>query len=126
MKKILLALMLTTSLAIKAQISISTEKTIVCKWDEAIREYSNCNETEYPTLFEFNKEETVIIHTTTDGKSTYYVDSKNFDKEDQIFVYDITSDVGNKYIMFVNFPRQEVRVLNKDLFLIVYPIKSMF
>jgi hypothetical protein len=129
MKKIKLILFALVLLTLKAQsqISISCDYKEVCFWNNYTEKYSNCKGSSESCLFEVNKTETMIIHTTDDIKSTYYVKSNSYEQEYETHTYNVVSDIGNKYIFLFDAKNGLIKIISGNFdYLIIYSIKSAF
>ena len=119
----------------QAQISWSTSDNGTCYWDNNLKEWNNCsNKKEYNSLFTFNKDVTMITHTTSELKSVYYIKSienNQEDSEDLLFKYEVVSDVGNEYLMYFDLSNEQIRILSikgeiEDWYMHVLSVKSVF
>ena len=130
MKKILIMITLLMGVLVsQAQVTITTEATKICEWDDDAETFSvNCEYyRDWSTKFWFNEAETVLIHTTPDMQSTYYVDDSKYNEEHNVFIYYITSDVGNKYTYFVDLDHNQLRTMKADgTKLVTHLIKGVF
>jgi hypothetical protein len=98
MKKIIftLTIVLCGIQSIYAQIHISTNLRRDAIFNEITKEYDLLSEdTEEITFFEFNKEFTIVKHTTPTITSSYIIKSFKEDKENERWEFEIMSDVGN-------------------------------
>ena len=113
----------------QAQITLTTEGSGVCYWNEETEHFDKeCrfNE-ETVTKFWFNYGETVLVHTTSEMKSTYYVDSTDHKEDKDLYIYYVTSDVGNKYVYYFDIANYEIRTMTMTgEYLIVNFIKGIF
>ena len=127
MKKIQLTLLALFSLYlnVNSQISISCYFRDICYWNAYNQKFENCNGYVQRSLFEVNKTETMIVHTTDKLTSTYYVKYASYEEEYKIWSYDVISDVGNKYTFMFDFKNNLVKVLDNGR-LSMYYIKSAF
>jgi hypothetical protein len=86
--------------------NISTEGAQWCTWDNDLELWKDCfvNDNK-SSLITINETQTVIIQTTEDNRSTYYVVAKEIiiNKENQkVWHYTINSDLGQLYEMYIN------------------------
>tara|TARA_B100001113_G_scaffold333461_1_gene311332 strand:+ start:539 stop:940 length:402 start_codon:yes stop_codon:yes gene_type:complete len=115
-----------------AQISWSTSDSGTCYWDNNQKEWTNCsNKKEFNSLFTFNKDVTMITHTTSELKSVYYIKSIENNEEDLLFKYEVISDVGNEYLMYFDLSNEQIRILSfkgeiEDWYMHVLSVKSVF
>lgn len=111
---------------------ITTSSKQLCYWDADTKKFDiNCDDNpEYVSLFEFNADGTVITHTTSNIKSSYFVTSKKYDADYAADEYEVTSDVGNKYTFIVNLNAKNFVILSDghsstaNDYIIKYAIKS--
>lgn len=114
---------------LKAQTSYSCTYRQFCYLNEASQKYGNCEGYEESSLFKFNKDETLFIHTTETIKSTYYIESKQYDEKNDSYTCTVTSDVGNKYIYVFDRKNKEVRTTFKrdgKTTLLIFTVKAIF
>ena len=115
--------------SVMSQISFATNITNVYDWDSNKQEWILLStDNTKSTLFEFNKDLTMLKHTTSTLSSTYYIKSVKEDKVKNHFEYGVVSDVGNKYTLIVDFKNYNIRFIGKrsdgSLFLIRHTIKQ--
>jgi hypothetical protein len=82
------------------------------------------------TLFDFNKEQTILTHTTATITTTYYIKSFKVDLEKNILKYGVVSDVGDKYLCILDAKNENIRFVregkDKTQRLIRYTIKKIW
>lgn len=127
-KTLLVLIILLIHFSGKAQISFSCYFREYCTWNEYTEEFGDCEGFEESSLFVMNENETMITHTTENGKSTYYVNDKRYDSKNEVWFYYVTSDVGNKYLYVFDPDNNEIRVvvLSDLKTLIVFYTKAIF
>lgn len=113
MKKLFLLLVLGFfTLNLFSQTSITVETKKFCIYQIEQQEFTDCNITEEPSIFVFNKQETLFTHTTPTIKSTYYVrETDHDDSNNGIFMYNVVSDVGNEYIFIFDLKERVIVAL---------------
>lgn len=126
MKNILLITILILSFNVQSQISFSCTHRETCYWNESTKNFEECFKEAESSLFEFNKAETMFIHTTPNIESTYYIKSKEYDKMINVWTYTVVSDVGNTYLYFIDPDHNQIRALTSKNMLVVFYVKSMF
>ena len=112
---------------------MDTSDNGTCYWDN-LKEWNNCSNKEYNSLFTFNKDVTMITHTTSKLKSVYYIkdiENNQEDSEDLLFKYEVVSDVGNEYLMYFDLSNEQIRILSfkgeiEDWYMHVLSMKSVF
>ena len=112
-----------------SQVSFSADYREYCDWNKNSEEFVNCEGYEESSLFEFNKSETMFVHTSNDSKSTYYIKSTEYDKQNEVFTYFVKSDVGNEYFCVFDPKNKVVKFLiteGEKLKLLRFYIKSIF
>jgi hypothetical protein len=110
---------------------ISTDYKQTCYWNESKSTFDNCSDnTEYPSMFTLNADQTIFTHTTSTIKSSYYVKDKEYKSEYDSYVYNVTSDVGNKYMFIIDLKNKLMKILSSghssssDDYLLKYSIKN--
>jgi len=131
MKKQLLTILFALFLgATYSQTNFSSDESEFCEWNRVENTVTNCKTLKKPCLFFINAGETMITHTTTDMKSTYYVNEKRFIEETKTFIYSVTSDVGNNYVFAFDFNKSQVRLFMEGVeggdFMIRYYVKATY
>ena len=132
MKRSLLVLVMATLFmcqSVVAQITVATNVRKDYDWNSSKKEWVLTSEDNtVNTLFEFNKDLTMVRHTTSTISSTYYIKSGKENTEQHYFEYEVVSDVGNKYTMIVDFPNNNIRFIGKysngTFFLVRHSIKK--
>jgi len=123
----LVILTLLTTVA-SAQLHISTNLRQDFSWDEVNDEWKlGSTDEESLTFFEFNKEFTMLKHTTSTITSAYIIKSSEHDETDgrDQYIYSIVSDVGNKYMMIVDIKYDNIRfVANDGSYMVRHRIKA--
>lgn len=111
-----------------AQVHISTNLRQDFSWDEENEDWKlESTDEESLTFFEFNKEFTLLKHTTSTITSAYIIKSSEHDETDDNdqYIYSIVSDVGNKYLMIVDIKNNNIRfVVNDGSYLVRHRIKA--
>jgi hypothetical protein len=129
MKKILLSGMLCLLTTIVfGQLNISTNSRIDFTWNEENEDWEFESEDEESlTFFEFNKDLSMVKHTTSSTTSGYLIKSKEHDEEDENnqYIFSVVSDVGNKYLMIYDINNNNIRFIPDDFSkMIKFKIKS--
>lgn len=113
-----------------AQLTVSTDTRIDFSWDKESEDWKFESEDEEAlSFFEFNKDFTMVKHTTARTTSGYLIKSQVHDKEDDNnrYLFSIVSDVGNKYIMIYDIKFNSIRFVTEDITsMIKYKIKSVW
>ena len=111
-----------------AQLHISTNLRMNFNWDEINDEWKfESQDEESLTFLEFNKEFTMVKHTTSTVTSAYIIKSSEHDEEEgrDQYIYMIVSDVGNKYMMILDFINDNIRFISNDLsYMVKHRIKA--
>ena len=131
MKKLfIIFLIVTSSIASKAQTSFSCYYRDFCLWNETSEQFDICTGYAENSLFVVNNDETMFTHTTDILKSTYYVTEREYDEDKEIWIFTVVSDVGNKYLFIFDPKNKQIRTLfvyeSGDPVLIVFSVKSIF
>ena len=110
---------------------VSTSNKEFCYWNPSTKLFDKCGDNpEFLSMFVFNSDQTVIVHTTNDIKSSYFVSSKDYMSGCSCYAYTVTSDVGNKYTFIADFEKGLFKILSSghteetDDYLIMFTIKS--
>ena len=111
-----------------AQTHISTNLKTEFGWDKINKEWKfESQDEESSTFFKFNRDFTMLKHTTPTITSAYIIQSFTHDEvegRDQ-YVCMITSDEGETYIMVVDLKNDNVRLITNDLKIMTqYRIKA--
>lgn len=93
--------LLFNTIEIHAQISLSSDYSQICTWNESTEEFEDCELNEEGSFFVINKAFTLITHTTESKKSIYYIKNAEVKKEDKLSIFEVVSDLGNKYSFFL-------------------------
>ena len=112
-----------------AQTSFSCYYREYCHWNESEEEFDDCEGYDESSLFEMNKDETMIIHTIENMKSTYYVKDREYLETKKVWTYGVVSDVGNEYLYVFDPKNKEIRCLfkkNGKAILLRFYIKAVF
>lgn len=113
-----------------AQMHISTSMRSDYSWSSIKEEWILISDDENEkTFFDFNKDFTLMKHTTSSITSTYIIKSYNEDKPKKQWEFAITSDVGNDYVMILDLKNNNVRFIGKskgELFLVKHLIKKVW
>jgi|TARA_B110000285_G_C15049814_1_gene576348 hypothetical protein len=111
-----------------AQLHISTNLKMNFSWDEINDDWKfESQDEESLTFIEFNKELTMVKHTTPTMTSAYIIKSSEHDEEEgrDQYIYMIVSDVGNKYMMILDFINDNIRFISNDLsYMVKHRIKA--
>ena len=111
-----------------AQLHISTNLRMDFSWDEINDDWTfESQDDQSLTFFEFNKEYTIVKHTTSTATSAYIIKSfEHVDEEGrEQYNYMIVSDLGNKYLMVLDIKNTNIRFVSNDgSHLVKYRIKS--
>ena len=111
-----------------AQLHISTNLKMNFSWDEINDDWKfESQDEESLTFIEFNKELTMVKHTTPAMTSAYIIKSSEHDEEEgrDQYIYMIVSDVGNKYMMILDFINDNIRFISNDLsYMVKHRIKA--
>lgn len=135
MKKLfLLSAILLLSLNLFSQTSITVETRHFCIYQFENQEFTDCDETEEPSIFVFNESETLFTHTTPGIKSTYYILDTDHDSDNGVFMYETVSDVGNEYIFIIDLKESIIVALymndykegDLNTLSVIWEIKSVF
>jgi hypothetical protein len=112
-------------------VHMSTSYKQTCYWSESTKKFDQCGDnSEYPSMFTLNSDESMFTHVTNDMKSSYYVTKKQYDSDYDEYEYDVTSDVGNKYTFFVDLKNNLLKIMSfkddnpTDSYLILFTLKS--
>lgn len=129
MKNIMLSVilvLLTTSAF--GQFHISTNSRVDYKWNETNSEWEfDSKDEESITFLEFNKDFTLVKHTTASTISGYLIKSQEHDEEDgnDQYLFTLVSDIGNEYIMIYDIKNNNIRFITDDFTrMIKFKIKS--
>lgn len=127
---LLTALTLIFSLQLMSQTSISTNLRQVKVYNEVSEEWELLPAgREELTFFEFNKDFTMLKHTTESITSAYIIKSSEIDKERGRWELEIVSDRGRKYVMIVDSKNHNIRfIFEKDdkMYLMEHTIKDIW
>ncbi len=134
MKQIFLLLYMAGSLLFsktEAQMHISTNLREDYVWSDNQEKWILVSSDDgSATLFDFNKDMTMMTHTTATISSTYYIKSSVENKENQTWDFEVVSDVGNKYRMLLDMKNNNIRFIGKDKdetsFLVRHTIKRLW
>lgn len=129
MKKIiLLGILFLLTTIVFGQFHVSTNLRSDYTWDKENKDWELESEDEDSlTFFEFNKDFTMVKHTTSTTTSGYLIKSQEHDERDgnNQYIFIIISDVGNKYIMIYDVKNSNIRFITDDLSkMIKFKIKS--
>ena len=116
-KIILLVIALLGFLTTYAQLNVSTNSREVYSWDKDANEWKfESEDTESVTLFEFNKEITLVKHTSETMTSDYIIESQEFDESDESnhYIFEVLNEEGNKSLMIFDIKNQNIRFVNQD------------
>lgn len=110
------------------QFHVSTNSRIDYTWDKESEDWQyKSKDEESLTFFEFNKEFTMVKHTTSLSTSGYLIKSQEHDEENENnqYIFSVVSDVGNKYIMIYDVKNENIRFIPDDFSkMIKFKIKS--
>jgi len=113
MRKItILSILCFIAINASAQFHISTNLRMNFSWDDEKEDWKfESQDEESLTFFEFNKDFTLVKHTTSTITSAYLIKSSEHDESDDRnqYIYMVTSDVGNKYMMIVDIKNSNLR-----------------
>lgn len=116
-KIILLGIALISCFSTFAQLNVSTNLRMDFSWDNVNKEWKfESQDEESLTFFVFNKDFTLVKHTTASVTSAYMIKSQEHDEEDgrDQYIFDVVSDVGNKYMMIFDVKNDNIRFVNND------------
>jgi hypothetical protein len=129
MKKLILFIifcLLTTF--VFSQFHVSTNSRIDFTWDKESDDWKfESEDQESLTFFEFNKEFTMVKHTTSSSTSGFLIKHQEHDEEDgnNQYILTVVSDVGNKYMMIYDIKNENIRFIPDDFSQMVkFKIKS--
>ncbi len=114
MKKFILMLLLSVAgFSTYAQLHITTSVREDYLWNEEKNDWvfdtQNKNEA---TFFDFNKDMTMVKHTTSTMTSNYLIKSEVMvDKNRKKYEFDVMSDVGNKYHAIIDVTNNNIRFI---------------
>lgn len=114
MKKFILMFLLSVAgFSTFAQLHITTSVREDYLWNEEKNDWvfdtQNKNEA---TFFDFNKDMTMVKHTTPTMTSNYLIKSEvMMDKNRKKYEFDVMSDVGNKYHAIIDVTNNNIRFI---------------
>lgn len=126
MKKIFLILTILCTFKMYSQLSLSCNYKELRYWSETKETFEDGKAWEENSLFEINKNQTMITHTTDEGSSTYYIKSSSYEDDIMTATFQVVSDNGNKYVMFFDAKNRLIKVIGADEILIIFYVKSTF
>lgn len=126
MKKIFLILTILCTFKMYSQLSLSCNYKELRYWNETKETFEDGKVWEENSLFEINKNQTMITHTTDEGSSTYYIKSSSYEDDIMTATFQVVSDNGNKYVMFLDAKNRLIKVIGADEILIIFYVKSAF
>lgn len=128
MKKLILIIaVIFCMLQVSAQMHISTSSRTNAVFNTSTEEYETTSTDEFSiTVFNFNKDLTMIKHVTEGITSAYTITNTHENKKNNCFEFDIVSDVGNKYFLIFDPDRNNIRFIydsGTEVRLVQYEIK---
>ena len=115
MKKIIFLLLLGLPLLATAQMHFSTNLRQDYVWSAREGSWLLVSEKrDEVTFLDFNKEFTVMKHTTPGITSSYIINNIKEVRRNERFELEIVSDVGNRYYMFIDIPNKKLQFINRD------------
>lgn len=115
MKKILILLLLSAPHLLQAQMHFSTSLRQDYMWSSREGDWILVAERkEEVTFVDFNKECTLMKHTTPSMTSAYIVNSIREVRRNERFELEIMSDAGNRYYLFIDIPNKKLQFINRD------------
>jgi hypothetical protein len=115
MKKIFFLIVLAAPLLLQAQMHFSTNVRQDYIWSSREGDWILVAERkEEVTFVDFNKELTVMKHTTPGMTSSYMINNIREVRRNERFELEIVSDAGNRYYMFIDIPNKKLQFINRD------------
>jgi hypothetical protein len=117
------------SLTTFAQVNVSTILKKDYSWDKFSDSWKLEKENdESRTFFVFNKDYTLVKHTTESSTRAYIIKSKKHEKDPlkNQYTYLIVSDTGKEFMMYFDVKNKNIRVVDKKKHAIRYTIKGIW
>jgi hypothetical protein len=115
---------------LNAQLHISTNLREDFSWNSTKEDWVFISQDEEElTFFDFNKDMTIMKHTTPSITSSYMIKSSKKDEKKDQWQFDLVSDVGNKYLMIIDIKNNNLRFIGtqKDqVFMVRHKIKRVW
>ena len=122
------------SLNIFSQMHVSTYLREDYIWDSKEEAWSKYSKEDNLTFFEFNKDLTMVKHTTGTITSAYIIKKNTKNEKYNHYEFDVTSDVGNNYRMILDVFNEDkslhnVRFIserNNESYLVRHSVKQVW
>ena len=130
MKKRLFILLTTLLFACSmsyGQFSFKCKSWERCRMDDNLDLVDCGDEVIETSMFDVNEAETMIVHTTSDTKTAYYV--KSSEPMDSGFTFKVKSDTGNDYILIFLPSDMEVLLLfsdDEDTYVVMFMVDKIY
>lgn len=121
-------LLLLFSLPLIAQLNISTELTLISVFNDKKDKWENREPIDEVTFLEFNKDMTILKHTTPSFTLNFIIKDLNEKKNGEVEL-DLISDSGTDYLLILNFEEKIISLigmLDDTLFTYSYLIKNLW